>query len=92
MPEGGLDEQNIRMPLYFSIIECKKYVATSLRTPSSFELRSQSIPAGWSARLTSRHNYDKLSIMTEWKSSFERGISGFRSGKYKEALACFNEV
>ena len=30
--------------------------------------------------------------MTEWKPPFDRGISNFRSGKYDEALVCFNEV
>ena len=31
-------------------------------------------------------------VMAEWKQSFEHGISDFRSGKYEEALAYFNEV
>lgn len=30
--------------------------------------------------------------MTEWKQSFDRGISNFRSGKYEDALTCFDEV
>jgi len=37
MPEGGLDEQNVRMPLYFSIIECKKCVAISQRSSKNAE-------------------------------------------------------
>ena len=30
--------------------------------------------------------------MAEWKQSFDRGISNFRSGKYDEALLHFDEV
>lgn len=35
---------------------------------------------------------NSTAFMAEWKPSFERGISNFRSGKYEEALAYFNEV